>query len=172
MKSTKLYDSKFVKLHSVNNTNYMFASRRDVPYIDSDDKAFSDGVFVIAYDEQGRLLVNYEYRPAIGKFIWAFPAGLVDKGESIEQAAIREVREETGLDLVVDTSYKNNFVSPGLVDERVGIVVGRVSGTLIRDGQTDTEDIEPMLLTPHQISLLVESKQPMSIWLATHLIGG
>lgn len=172
MKSTKLFDSKFVKLHSVNNTNYMFASRRDVPYIDSDDKVFSDGVFVIAYDKQGRLLLNYEYRPAIGKYVWAFPAGLVDKGETIEQAAVREVKEETGLDLTVATSYNNNFVSPGLVDERVGIVTGIVRGEISILGQEVGENIVPQLLNPDQIADLVASNAPMSIWLATHLIGG
>ncbi|KAF8269790.1 NUDIX hydrolase domain-like protein [Lactarius quietus] len=37
-----------------------------------------------------------QYRPPIGKFIIELPAGLIDEGETPEQAGIRELREETG----------------------------------------------------------------------------
>jgi len=36
-------------------------------------------------------------KPAHGYAAWSFPKGQVDKGESIKAAAVREVREETGL---------------------------------------------------------------------------
>jgi len=37
-----------------------------------------------------------QYRPPIGKFIIELPAGLIDEGETPEQAAVRELWEETG----------------------------------------------------------------------------
>ncbi|GBE82548.1 NUDIX hydrolase domain-like protein [Sparassis latifolia] len=37
-----------------------------------------------------------QFRPPIGKYAVELPAGLIDKGETAEEAAVRELEEETG----------------------------------------------------------------------------
>ena len=37
---------------------------------------------------------------------WAFPKGHVEKGETEEQTALREILEETGLDVILDNRYR------------------------------------------------------------------
>lgn len=56
------------------------------------------GVAVLVYNESGKILcLQREKNP--GKGLLGLPGGFVDIGESIEDAAIREVKEETGIDI-------------------------------------------------------------------------
>jgi 8-oxo-dGTP pyrophosphatase MutT (NUDIX family) len=57
---------------------------------------------VVIREQQGELLLAV-IRPR-GKMVWALPKGHVDPGETPEQAAMREVREETGLDADLERS--------------------------------------------------------------------
>ncbi|RMZ76453.1 hypothetical protein DV737_g4816, partial [Chaetothyriales sp. CBS 132003] len=41
-------------------------------------------------------MVVIQYRPPIGKYTIEWPAGLIDEDETAEQAAVREMKEETG----------------------------------------------------------------------------
>ncbi|MFB7465204.1 NUDIX hydrolase [Streptomyces sp. NPDC056224] len=64
---------------------------------------------------EGRVLL-VRRRIAEGNLSWQFPAGKVEPGESREDAAVRETKEETGLEVV----------SRGLLGERVHPASGRM----------------------------------------------
>ncbi len=53
---------------------------------------------ILLLDETGRVLL-FRFTAGERPAFWATPGGAVDPGESYEQAARRELREETGLDL-------------------------------------------------------------------------
>ena len=55
-----------------------------------------DWVNVVAIDRQGKILLVEQYRHAIGRTLMELPAGQIDRGESTEQTARRELLEETG----------------------------------------------------------------------------
>jgi 8-oxo-dGTP diphosphatase len=55
-------------------------------------------VGTIIADDRGRIvLVKRAIEPGYGK--WVFPGGYVDRGEAVQVAAVREAREETGLEV-------------------------------------------------------------------------
>lgn len=57
------------------------------------------GVRVIIFDDKRRILLVKQSHE--GRDIWMVPGGGIEDGESAAQAAVREVREETGLDIEV-----------------------------------------------------------------------
>ncbi len=60
---------------------------------------WTGGVRVIVLDEEGRMLLVKQHHE--DKDIWMVPGGGIEEGESSSQAAAREVKEETGLDVQV-----------------------------------------------------------------------
>ena len=52
----------------------------------------------VVIKKDGKYLLIQEKKPK-AYMLWNFPAGKVDVGESIEQAAIREAKEESGYDV-------------------------------------------------------------------------
>jgi ADP-ribose pyrophosphatase YjhB (NUDIX family) len=68
---------------------------------------------IIPYPDDQILLIKRNTRPFVG--YWALPGGRMDPGETIEQTIVREVKEETGLDVAVQ-SVVGEYVERGVKD--------------------------------------------------------
>jgi 8-oxo-dGTP pyrophosphatase MutT (NUDIX family) len=84
-----------------------------------------DSVAIAAFDDRERLVLVRQYRHAVGTEVWEIPAGSVDRGENARDAALRELREETGYTAGRIGLLTSIYPTPGFCDEIVHVFVAR-----------------------------------------------
>ncbi len=132
--------------------HYYFASRRKGDNIRiRTGLTDPEGVLVYAIDadDPSRILLIHQYRYPVGRYLYELPAGLIEEGETPEEAAIREIREETGMVFTPHEAPGSVLTRPymlaqGISDEAGINVFGTVKGELTTSYQEDTEYIRPM----------------------------
>lgn len=124
-----------------------------------------DGVIIYSLygEKRDRIILVRQYRYSIDDYIYEFPAGLLDEGESYREAGIREMKEETGLDfhpVQADAMYEKPFFTTiGMTDECCATVYGYSEGTVSRDGLEDTEDIEVVLADRKEVRRILKEER-------------
>ena len=120
-----------------------------------------DGVVIYGLYQDKVVLVR-QYRYPIGGFVYEFPAGLVEPGEDMEAAAIRELYEETGLTLhpIPCGSYgRPFFTTVGMTDESCSTVFGTCEGTPTSRHQEATEEIQVVLADKEECRRILKEEQ-------------
>ena len=74
----------------------------------------------VASDDPQILLLR-QYRYAAGQYLYEVPAGRLDPGESPNDCAVRELREETGCAASSIEYLFTMFTTPGFTDERIHV---------------------------------------------------
>jgi ADP-ribose pyrophosphatase YjhB (NUDIX family) len=108
------------------------------------DPKVAVGTIIRVADDRRVVLARRAIEPGYGK--WVFPGGYVDRGEVVEAAAVREAREEVGLEVRLE-----GLVGIYSYTGRTPIVIvyaARAGGGGI---VTDAESLEARLFTPAEI---------------------
>lgn len=124
-----------------------------------------DGVIIYSIfgEQKDKVVLVRQYRYSIGDYIYEFPAGLVEPGENYRDAGIRELKEETGLDLTLidaDEMYeKPGFTTVGMTDESCATIYGYALGEVSKRGQEDSEEMEIVLADRTEVKRILKEER-------------
>ena len=158
-KVTKQTNNKYLNIYEFESSfrdgstgTYFVASRNMNPdkLKAVDHNKQPDGVIIYSVygEKKDKVVLIRQFRYPINDYIYEFPAGLVEPGEDMFQAGIREMYEETGLEFTPvegGACSRPFFTSIGMTDESCGTVYGYCSGTPSNAHQEGSEDIEVIL---------------------------
>lgn len=173
-----LVKTKFVGLYDVEYKNkqnedrhWMVASRKSEDelkevYLEGKEDKIDAVVIAAFHESENKLVLIKQFRVPINNYIYELPAGLVDNDESMESTVARELKEETGLELVRINDVKSRqkvYLSPGMTDESVAFVYCTCEGELSNEFLEDDEDIESMLISKEQATEILRSDEIIDI---------
>jgi ADP-ribose pyrophosphatase len=181
---TTLADTKYLKLYNAEysnkngkSANWIIASRKDLATLKNNYfngvEDHIDAVIIVAthVDKatpagEDKLVVIKQFRVPLNDYVYEIPAGLIDSGEDFETTVKRELKEETGLDLIEIDYTKTKlkaYISTGMTDESAALVYCTCGGKISKDYLEPDEDIEVILLSKEEAKVLVSSNEKIDI---------
>jgi ADP-ribose pyrophosphatase len=117
-----------------------------------------DCVVILPIDSKGNVLLVRQFRHAVGKELLELPAGSIDPGETPEQAAVRELREETGYKPGKLERLGGFYAAPGYCTEYLHFFRATQFEKSPLTAE-DTDEIEVVPISPADVPGLVASGQ-------------
>ncbi|NBJ98088.1 NUDIX hydrolase [bacterium 1xD8-48] len=170
----KLTDNRFLNLYEMDaltNTgapfNYYFASRNSeekLPLLTG--KLCSNGIVIYPIWKRNpeKIVMLRQYRYPLDAWLYELPAGLIDEGETASEAAVREMKEETGLTFTPYEGGNPSFRRPvylgaGLTDETSTSVFGYADGEISGRFRESTESIEVLLVDKKEAARILKEER-------------
>jgi ADP-ribose pyrophosphatase YjhB (NUDIX family) len=116
------------------------------PYAKRVDEVSAGGLVVDTTGKLGLLIGRRDQKDASGKrILWSLPKGHIEEGETPEQAALREVQEETGIESIIEKSLGVIdfwFMAGGKrIHKTVHHYLFRESGGLLAAQETEVDEV-------------------------------
>ena len=179
----KLTDNRFLNLYELDATfrdgssgPYYVASRQksadSLKAVTRQNHADGVVLFGIHREQKDKLVLIRQFRYPINSYAYELPSGLVDPGEDMLEAGIREMFEETGLNFTPVSTARPYFTSIGMTDESCGTVFGYCTGEPSNANQEGTEDIQVVLADQEECKRILreENVAIMCAYMLMHFI--
>ena len=182
----KLTDNRFLNLYE---EDAVFRDGTHAPYYVASRRKSVDALKAVTHDnhpdgvilygvhgeKKDKVVLIRQFRYPVNGYVYEFPAGLVEPGEDMLEAGIREMHEETGLSFtpIDGGSYgRPFFTTVGMTDESCGTVFGYCSGEPSAAGQEGTEDIEVVLADREECKRILKEENVaiMCAYMLMHFI--
>ena len=172
-KITQETQNKFLNFYDLETVNkvgreghYYMASRakceNELKMKTGENNPDGVGIYSLYGENHDRVVLIRQFRYPLGGYVYELPAGLVDPGENYHVAAVRELKEETGLELQpleVDEIYqKPYFTTVGMTDESCGTVYGYASGEISKKYMEASEEIEVVLADRKEVERILREE--------------
>jgi 8-oxo-dGTP diphosphatase len=124
---------------------------------------------IIPFPPDKILLIKRSTPPFIG--YWALPGGRVDAGEKVEQTLVREVKEETGLDIKivskVDEYHEQGVQADVEYDYRPACFLVKTFGGKIMKQESEIQEVKLFSINSIPETLAFEHSQMIKDYVAT-----
>lgn len=153
------YDITYLTQDNCTKVYEIISRNKNIQTVEDIQNPNTDGVVIIMTDENDeKILLNKEYRMAVADYVYNFPAGLIDSGETPETAAARELKEETGLDvLCIEDKLFDSYSAIGFSNETNAVVIGKAKGDFA-PSNSSFEEIQAGWYTRQQVRELLRDK--------------
>lgn len=162
------YEAKYINRVGKPKT-WIIASRKNEEVLKEkffDNKKDVEDAVVIAalHKPSNKLVIIKQFRVPVNEYVYELTAGLIDEGETSKTTIARELKEETGLDVVdVISEGKRLYLSPGMTDESVNLVYCTCEGEISDKYLEDDECIEAVMISRDEAKKILESNECMDI---------
>jgi ADP-ribose pyrophosphatase len=177
-KLTPLAETKFLSLYDAEYKNkagkekhWIIASRKSfdtlqAQFFEGKEEKIDAVIIASLHKETKKLVLIRQFRIPLNDYVYELPAGLVDGNEKMESAVRRELKEETGLELLEINFNKTRngvYASAGMTDESVAMVFCTCEGSVSKEYLEEDEDIETFLVSQQEAKELVKKDVKMDI---------
>lgn len=169
MKSDKIYEGKILnlKVDTVEMPDKKYSKREIVEH--------PGGIAIVAITSQDSMVLVKQYRKAVESFLLEIPAGKLELNEEPKETAIRELKEEAGLESDKLTYISEFYTSPGYSDEKIHLFLAEdlrkvdyipEPGEFLEIVELPIEELTKMVKTGE----IVDSKTIIGIFIAQNLM--
>ncbi len=122
-------------------------------------------VVILPVLDADNVVLLRNHRHAVGETLWEIPAGTLEPGEPVEDAARRELAEETGYTAGRWTYWGYLFASPGVLDEKLHLFFAEqlTAGDAAPEADEELEPVTVAFVDAVRMALAGEIKDAKTV---------